>query len=232
MFGDALSSCSSTYPKQERIETNGDGVKPGSPHAGLGGANVQLGRVRPSLNIFTPSPFVSELYVNSNTLLKGYGVLKRGIGCTSREECCSPSNPGTPQNCLRRFCGEPHSGFPPPLEIGDCPRTLEYCLPPSCRFPPKSFPLKREPTISGDTFGTRAQGRPRTAPLRRRHVMPLAMRPLREKSGALPAHVSSALGTHTVAAALKGASPCERLVSGSTPNEITSCHATSRSGFL
>ena len=28
---------------------------------------------------------------------------------------CSPSNPGTPQNCLRRFCGEPHSGFPPPL---------------------------------------------------------------------------------------------------------------------
>ena len=32
-----------------------------------------------------------------------------------RGECCSPSNPGTPQNCLRRFCGEPHSGFPPPL---------------------------------------------------------------------------------------------------------------------
>ena len=33
---------------QERIETNGDGVKPGSPHAGLGGANVQLGQMRPS----------------------------------------------------------------------------------------------------------------------------------------------------------------------------------------
>ena len=30
-------------------------------------------------------------------------------------EYCSPSNPGTPQNCLRRFCGEPHSGIPPPL---------------------------------------------------------------------------------------------------------------------
>ena len=104
VFGDALSSCSSTYPKQERIETNGDGVKPGSPHAGHGGANVQLGRVRPRLNIFTPSPFVSELYVNSNTLLKGYGVLKREIECTSRGECCSPSFP---------------SGIPPPLGIWD-----------------------------------------------------------------------------------------------------------------
>ena len=102
----------------------------------------------------------------------------------------------------------------------ECARLLtwEYCLPPSCGFPPKSFPLKRGPTISGDTFGTRARGRPRSAPLRRRHVMPLAMRPLREESGALPAHFTSALGTHTVAAALKRASPCERLVSGSTPN--------------
>ena len=34
--------------KQARIETNGDGVKPGSPPAGLGGANVQLGQIRPS----------------------------------------------------------------------------------------------------------------------------------------------------------------------------------------
>ena len=35
-------------------------------------------------------------------------------------EYCSPSNPGTPQNCLRRFCGEPHSGFPPPLRHSTC----------------------------------------------------------------------------------------------------------------
>ena len=55
------------------------------------------------------------------------------------------------------------------------------------------------------------------------------MRPLREKRGALLAHFTSALGTHTVAAALKRATPCERLVSGSTLNEITSCQATSRS---
>ena len=57
--------------KQVRVETNGDGVKPGSTLAGHGGANVQLGRVRPRMNIFTPSPFVSELYTNScNTLSK------------------------------------------------------------------------------------------------------------------------------------------------------------------
>ena len=72
MFKCALSSCSSTYPKQERIETNGDGVKPGSPHAGHRGANVQLGQIRPRMNIFTPSPLVSELYVNScNTRSEG-----------------------------------------------------------------------------------------------------------------------------------------------------------------
>ena len=33
---------------------------------------------------------------------------------------------------------------------------MEILFPPSCGFPPKSFPLEREPTISGDTFGTRA----------------------------------------------------------------------------
>ena len=48
-------------------------------------------------------------------------MLKRGIECASLTwEYCSPSNPGTPQNCLRRFCGEPHSGFPPPLRHSTC----------------------------------------------------------------------------------------------------------------
>ena len=100
-------------PKQERIETNGDGVKPGSPHAGLGGANVQLGRTRPRLNIFSGSPpkafsvglrsvpvcfgVIREFMQHP---LGGYGVFGGGIGCTSRGECCSPSFP---------------SGFPPPL---------------------------------------------------------------------------------------------------------------------
>ena len=53
--------------------------------------------------------------------------------------------------------------------------------------------------------------------------------PATRSDGALLAHSRPALGTHTVAAALKRASPCERLVSGSTPNEITSCLRTSRS---
>ena len=55
--------------------------------------------------------------------------------------------------------------------------------------------------------------------------------PAERSDGALPTHSRPALGTHTVAAALKRASPCERLVSGSTSNEITSCLRTSRSEF-
>ena len=53
--------------------------------------------------------------------------------------------------------------------------------------------------------------------------------PASRSDGALPTHCTSALGTHPVAAALKRALPCERLVSGSTPNKITSCLRTSRS---
>ena len=145
-----------------------------------------------------------------------------GNWCTSLTwECCSPSFPsGKVLSSIMGVLLPPSCGFPPHLPHRKC-----------FRRGPRPFPLKRGPTISGDTFGTRARGRPRSAPPWRRHVMPLAMRPLREKSSALPAHVSSALGTHTVAAALKRASPCERLVSGSTPNEITSCQATSRSKF-
>ena len=81
---DAPNKCTLIHPKQERIETNGDGVKPGSPPAGHGGANVQIGRIRPSLNIFTPSPFVSELYAHScNTRSEAACVLKRKIECAS-----------------------------------------------------------------------------------------------------------------------------------------------------
>ena len=61
----ALSSYSSIRFKQECVETNGDGVKPGSPLAGHGGVNVQTRTGALELNIFTPSPFVSELYANS-----------------------------------------------------------------------------------------------------------------------------------------------------------------------
>ena len=99
---DALSSYSTTHHKQERIETNGDGVKPGPPPAGHGGANVQLGQMRPSLNIFTPSPFVSELYANScNTRSEGAACSNGKLSVRPLTwEYCSPSFP---------------SGFPPPL---------------------------------------------------------------------------------------------------------------------
>ena len=115
MFKDALSSYSSICLKQERIETNGDGVKPGSPPAGLGGANVQLGRVRPRMNIFTPSPFVSELYVNScNTRSEGATGSKMKTGVRPLTwEYCSPSFP---------------SGFPPPLGTGDNPPKMRDIL--------------------------------------------------------------------------------------------------------
>ena len=64
------------------------------------------------------------------------------------------------------------------------------CLPPSCRFPPKSFPLKREPTISGDTFGARA----RATSLR--HLCGAANyatcnAPASRRDGALPAYGTS-----------------------------------------
>ena len=102
--------------KQERIETNGDGVKPGSTSPmGLGGANVQLGRVRPRMNIFTPSPFVSELYANSFNTRSECGLYS-SVDLSVRPltwEYCSPSFP---------------SGFPPPLGIGDIPPKMRDIL--------------------------------------------------------------------------------------------------------
>ena len=100
---------------------------------------------------------------------------------------------------------------------------------PFLRVSPKIVPPEREPTILGETFGTRARGRPRTAPPRRRHVMPLAMRPLRDQM----AHCRRTLRLPSALTRSprrsRGLTPCERLVSGSTPNKITSCQATSRS---
>ena len=88
VFKHTLSSYPSTRPKQERIETNGDGVKPGSPpkvfSVGLSPVPVCFGVLR-------------ELMQQP---LGGCGGLKREIECTSRVECCSPSFP---------------SGIPPPL---------------------------------------------------------------------------------------------------------------------
>ena len=62
------------------------------------------------------------------------------IDCPSRGECCSPTNPGTPHNCLRRFCGEPHSGFPPPCPKGLSSSDMGVRLSPLLRVPPKTIP--------------------------------------------------------------------------------------------
>ena len=57
-------------PKQERIETNGDGVKPGyPPTAGLGGANVQLGTKRVPHWTFLPRPHLFQSYTQTQTTL-------------------------------------------------------------------------------------------------------------------------------------------------------------------
>ena len=100
--------------------------------------------------------------------------------------------------------------------------------PPPAGSPKNHSPL-RGPTVLGGTFGARAQGRPRTAPPQRRHVMPLAMRPLRDQM----AHCRRTLRLPSALTRSprrsRGLTPCERLVSGSTSNEITSCQATSRS---
>ena len=83
-------------------------------------------------------------------LLAGQVVLGGKINCRPLTwEYCSPSNPGTPQNCLRRFCGEPHSGFPPPLGIGDCPLSWKYCYPLPAGFPRNRSPLKGNPPFRG-----------------------------------------------------------------------------------
>ena len=62
----------------------------------------------------------------------------------------------TPANLTSRPAG---NVAPPSFPMGFCmrPNNKKYCFPPSCGFPPKSFPLEREPTISGDTFGARAR---------------------------------------------------------------------------
>ena len=139
----------------------------------------------------------------------------------------SPSNPGTPQNaCILR--GAPFGLSSPVIEMGDRPLTREYCLAPSCGFPQKPFPPEGPHGFRGHLrrSGMRAsEDGASTAP----PCYAACNAPAKRSDGALPTHCRPALGTHTVAAALKRAPPCERLVSGSTPNEITSGLRTSRS---
>ena len=74
-------------------------------------AGAGLGKMPPA-TCFCLRHTANRLYV----VFKEYKIGVRSLTW----EYCSPTNPGTPQNCLRRFCGEPHSGFPPPLRHSTC----------------------------------------------------------------------------------------------------------------
>ena len=60
VFKLALSNCALIYPKQERIETNGDGVKQGYPpktfRRGLGAQMFNGGHIPPAIEHFCPVP--------------------------------------------------------------------------------------------------------------------------------------------------------------------------------
>ena len=113
-------------------------------------------------------------------------------------------------------------------KISFCPLRWEQDKTPSCGFPPKPFPPAGPHGFRGHLrrSGMRASedGASAAPP-----CYAACNAPASRSDGALPTHSRPALGTHTVAAALKRATPCERLVSGSTPNEITACLRTSRS---
>ena len=122
----------------------------------------------------------------------------------------------------RMFCGEPHSGFPSPKQ--------EKRLPPSCGFPPKSFPLEREPTISGDTIGARARA---TA---LRHLCGAANyatcnAPASRRDGALLAYATSS-PRHSLRrrrTCKRGVRPCASFGwAAPAPNKCTSCIRTLR----
>ena len=117
---------------------------------------------------------------------------------------------------------EPHSGF--------CATIIKNVVPPSCGFPPKSFPLKREPTISGDTIGARARA---TA---LRHLCGAANyatcnAPASRRDGALPAY-----GTSCPRHSLRRRRTCKRGIrpcasfgwAAPAPEKRTSCIRTLR----
>ena len=80
-------------------------------------------------SLIFPVGWIGELLCQRHHCFRwGFVLIKKRMSCPSRGEYCSPSNPGTPQNCLRRFCGEPHSGFPPPLGTGDNPPKMRDIL--------------------------------------------------------------------------------------------------------
>ena len=147
----------------------------------------------------------------------------------------SPSNPGTPQNaCILR--GAPFGLSSPCLKRGVVFRHGSKIKPPPAGSPQNHSP-RRGPTVLGGTFGARAWGRPRTAPPRRRHVMPLAMRPLRDRkphrkylwriADALPSSPRHSHGRRRLSRG--GKPPVKVWLGGSTSNKRASYLRTARS---
>ena len=146
-----------------------------------------------------------RLCVIRNTLSKFSscsGTLR--ISCPSQGYLDFPPPTRGPHK-MHAFCGEPHSGFPTPvLETSYRPLTWEYCLAPSCGFPQKPFPPAGPHGFRGHLrrSGMRAsEDGASTAP----PCYAACNAPATRSDGALPTHYRPALGTHTVAAALKRA---------------------------
>ena len=114
-----------------------------------------------------------------------------------------------------------------------CPLTGKYCLPPSCGFPPKSFPLKGNPPFWGKPSalgheGVRGRRLHGAAMLCRLQCARFAIR--WRIADALPSSPRHSHGRRRLSRG--GKPPVKVWLGGSTPNKITSCLRTSRSEFL
>ena len=118
----------------------------------------------------------------------------------------------------------------PVFETGCRPLTWEYCLPPSCGFPPKSFPLKGNPPFWGKPSALGHEG----VRGRRLHGAAMLCR-LQCARGAIRWRIADALPSsprhsHGRRRLSRGGTPPVKVwLGGSTPKEITSCQTASRS---
>ena len=149
---------------------------------------------------------------------------------------------------------------PPPLRDSsptreECsPLSWKYCYPLPAGFPliyptentfggdPDRSPLKGNPPFRGTPDAIDAERSNRYTFGAARRDWRGAQQSLDLRSGTLRSHTGSPREKSLIFRVgqearhsrglrpVKRASPCERLVSGSTSNEITSCHTTSRSG--
>ena len=133
---------------------------------------------------------------------------------------------------MHAFCGEPHSGIPPPLVKSSIlyHGSIDYPLP--AGFPRNRSPLKGNPPFRGKPSalgheGVRGRRLHGAAMLCRLQCARFAIR--WRIAGALPSSPRHSPGRRRLSRG--GKPPVKVWLGGSTPNEITSGHATSRSEF-